>query len=476
VTADQPAVANAIGDAFETPVVLCDPVVGLRPGNEAGAGAIAEMCRELDPAMAGDPVTALQLAAEAPEDTLLVLLAGDRALSEPRPAIAALLIRDAFAQTGRTLVSVGAGWAPAAELGSDVYVIRDALPTDSIRRELIAVLLGDAGVDVSDEQMLAAIAFTRGLSRFAVEQTVSLALSKDGLDVDVLAAVWVETVNAIPGLRVLSTGRSASMDDIAGLDEHKRRATRLTNGKGRPDVVIFVDELEKALAGSSGAVADSSGASQAVLGGLLSTMEDTESIGEILVGPPGTGKSHCAKTVGAAAGVPTLQFDPGQVKGSLVGQTEQNMATFAAFVRAMGGSVYWIATSNQLETVPPEVIRRFTEGTTFVDLPQAAELQALWAMYLAKYELSDDAPDAAASDGYSGADVRNVCRTAWRDEQPLSEVMASYVPSSYAQRERIDSLRRKAAGAYRSASYPGAYRLPTADAAPAKKGRKLNIQ
>jgi len=41
-----------------------------------------------------------------------------------------------------------------------------------------------------------------------------------------------------------------------------------------PDVVVWVDEAEKSLAGSAGAVADSSGASQAVLGALLTAMAE----------------------------------------------------------------------------------------------------------------------------------------------------------------------------------------------------------
>ena len=122
----------------------------------------------------------------------------------------------------------------------------------------------------------------------------------------------------------------------------------------------------------------------------------------------------------------------------------------------------------------PDLIRRFTEGNWFVDLPQADELRALWTMYFAKYELSEDVPKAA--EGYSGADVRNVCRAAWRDELPLGEIMASYVPASFSQKERIEALRRTAAGAYRSASYAGAYKLPTTDAPSAKKGRKINLK
>jgi len=472
-TADQPAVAVAISEEFEAPVVLCDPVTGLRPGNNAGQQAIATMLDGLDPSMAGDPVTALTIAAAAPEDTVFVMLAGDRALSEPRPAVAALLLRDTFAQTGRTLVCVGSSWSPAAELGSDVYVIDDDLPDEATRREAIERLLGDSKISVEETELTAAVAYTRGLSRFAVEQTVSLSLSKSGLDVQTLSGVWREAIDRTPGLRVVSTGVSADLDDVAGLAALKAHAARLTGGKACPDVIIHVDEIEKALAGASGATADSSGASQAVLGEILKAMEDAKAEGMLLCGPPGTGKSLCAQTIGAAAGVPTIQLSPGALKGSLVGQTEEQAARAMQVIRAMGGRSYWVATSNGITTVPPELQRRFTDGIWMVDLPEGEELSALWSMYFTKHGLTDDVP--SASPGYSGADIRNVCRTAWRDEVPVAEVMASYVAASAANKEGIDALRRTAHSAYRSASYPGPYRLPSEATAAPKRGRKLNL-
>ena len=475
-TADQPAALTAIASASaEVPVVCADPVLGFRACNEAGQTAVAAMLGDLDASMASDITTALTLGVKLPEDGVLVLLAGDRALSEPRPAVAALLLRDVYASTGRTLVCLGASFSPAAELGSDVYVIDEDLPTEVERRESIVRVLSDAGKPQDAATVDQAVGYTRGLSRFAVEQTVALALSKTGLDLAVLARVWREAIDRTPGLRVESTGEG-SMDSIAGLDTLKGHATRVTGGKARPDVVVWVDELEKVLAGSAGAVADSSGASQAVLGAILTAMEQGGAEGLLMVGPPGTGKSLSATTIGAAAGVPTIQLQPGRLKGSLVGQTEEQADRAMAVLRSMGGRAYWVATSNGLGTVPPELLRRFTDGVWMVDLPGPEERQALWGMYLARFKLRDKAPPSTSDVGYAGADVRNVCRTAWRDGSTVAEVMASYVPASKANEAGIKSLRNQASGAYRSASYQGAYRIPGEEptTAPAK-GRKVNV-
>lgn len=475
-TADQPAAYRAIAEAFaDAAVVLCDPVTGMRGLNDGGLNAVAAILGDLDPSMAADAVTALELAQQAPEDTILLLLAGDRVLSEPRPAVAALLLRDSYAQTGRTLVCLGSGWQPAAELGSDVYVVDDELPDADDRRDAIRRLIDDAELSCTDDELLQAVGYTRGLSRFAVEQTVALALNGKGLAVDVLSRVWREAINRAPGLRVESTGQAATLDDVSGLGQLKSHAARLTGGKGRPDVIVWVDEIEKVLAGAAGAVADSSGASQAVLGALLEAMEQQKAEGLLMVGPPGTGKSLSATTIGAAAGVPTIQLSPGALKGGLVGQTEEQASRTMAVIRAMGGRSYWVATSNGLGSVPPELLRRFTDGIWMVDLPTAEELDALWRMYIARHELTDEPATADVCAGYTGADVRNVCRTAWRDEVPIADVMASYVPASAANRDGIEALRRQAVGAYRSASYAGAYRLPATEDK-ALKGRKLKLE
>lgn len=474
-TADQPAALATLA-ALDAPVVACDPVTGMRGANETGRAAAAAMLGDLDPSMAADTTTALTLAGQAPEDTLVVLLAGDRALAEPRPAVAALLLRDSYASTGRTLVSLGAGWTPAAELGSDVYVLDDPLPSADERRVAVTSLVEGAGLPAVPAELDAAVQYTRGLSRFACDQTVALALNGKGLRLDVLAKVWREAIDRTPGLRVEASGEGSSLEAIAGLDALKGHARRLTGGRARPDVVVWVDELEKVVAGATGAVADSSGASQAVLGAILTAMEQSQAEGLIMVGPPGTGKSLSATTIGAAAGVPTIQLQPGRLKGSLVGQTEEQSERAMRVLAAMGGKAYWVATSNGLATVPPELLRRFTDGVWMVDLPDASERAALWAMYLARFELPASQAPAPTSDvGYAGADVRNVCRTAWRDGVPVAEVMASYVPASRANQAGIESLRRQASGAYRSASYAGAYRLPAEEPTAAPAGRKLKL-
>jgi len=58
--------------------------------------------------------------------------------------------------------------------------------------------------------------------------------------------------------------------------------------------------------------------------------------GIVLVGPPGTGKSACAKALGCETDRPTLLLDPGTLLGSLVGQTEERTRQALRIVDALG--------------------------------------------------------------------------------------------------------------------------------------------
>ncbi len=46
----------------------------------------------------------------------------------------------------------------------------------------------------------------------------------------------------------------------------------------------------------------------------------------------------------------------------------------------------FIATSNSIASLPPELRRRFTLGTFFFDLPTAEERETIWRIYLKKYD------------------------------------------------------------------------------------------
>jgi hypothetical protein len=64
--------------------------------------------------------------------------------------------------------------------------------------------------------------------------------------------------------------------------------------------------------------------------------------GVLLAGPPGTGKSHCAKNIASILNLPLLQLDIASMLGSLVGESEGNVRRALKTAEAIAPCVLWI--------------------------------------------------------------------------------------------------------------------------------------
>ena len=194
--------------------------------------------------------------------------------------------------------------------------------------------------------------------------------------------------------------------------------------------------------------------------------------GMILVGPPGAGKSEYARALGHTHGVPTIMLDLGALKGSLVGQSEEQIRAAMKIIKAVAGAggAFFVATCNDLTVLPPELRRRYTRGIWYFDLPDAAERQAIWSVCLKRFGLGIDAARSFNDEGWTGAEIRNACESAWALDQPIDVAARRVVPVSVSDPQRIEKLRSLADGKFLSASYPGTYRRQRATvAAPAAR-------
>jgi hypothetical protein len=151
--------------------------------------------------------------------------------------------------------------------------------------------------------------------------------------------------------------------------------------------------------------------------------------------------------------------------------------TALATIRALAPRTFWVATCNSLreDAVPPELIRRFSSGTWMFDLPDPAEREAIWGVWRRKFEIAADdvtPPDA----GWSGANIRNCCRRAWRYNTTLAVAARRIIPAAISCKSQVEALRRAAVGNWLSASRPGAYEAPATEAAPTSAtGRAFNF-
>jgi len=143
------------------------------------------------------------------------------------------------------------------------------------------------------------------------------------------------------------------------------------------------------------------------------------------------------------------------MQSALVGSSGERLRSALKVVDAVtNGRSLWIATCNSIGALPPELRRRFTLGMFFFDLPSADERAAIWNIYLGKYGVSGEMPD---DDGWTGAEIKECCRKAYRLKFTLREASEYIIPVSRSAADQIRTLRQQASGKFISASTPGVY-------------------
>jgi SpoVK/Ycf46/Vps4 family AAA+-type ATPase len=218
--------------------------------------------------------------------------------------------------------------------------------------------------------------------------------------------------------------------------------------------------------------------------------------GMLLLGVQGCGKSLTAKAVAAAWRMPLLRLDPGSLYDKYVGESERHLRRSLTMAETLAPVVLWIdeiekgfasaatqstdgglsqrmfgtllswmqehdtpifivATSNNIQALPPELLRkgRFDE-IFFVDLPDAEARKAIFRAHLTrrKRDPADFDLDilAEAADGFSGAEIEQAVvaglYTAFADKRDIdTETLVTELgvtrPLSVTMAERITELR-----------------------------------
>jgi hypothetical protein len=480
-TSNQPDLIRRLAtDA--APEFRWDAVKGVVPLNDTAKKLLPSLLGDAQQEFTIDPVTALDIMSKAPDRACLYVVNAHRFVDDAKVATAVGNLREPYKSRGATCVLLGPSLRLPQELVTDVILLEDALPDDEQLKQIVEFTHSEAGAQKpSREGEDAAVTALRGLSSFGAEQQAFLSLrSRNGaltLDMDSLWARKTEAVNAIPGLFMeYKKGDDAGIRGLKALRGYLDRLFREENEE-RPMACLHVDEVEKALAGSGagGGPGDSSGVTQDQIGQLLQTMEEKAWDGLILVGPPGTGKSMIARSAASIYGVPYLRLDLGALKGSLVGQSEQQVRMALDTIdRASGGRLLVLATCNRMEVLPPELRRRFCSGIWYFDLPSDDERRDIWALYAGRYNVKA-AGAVPWSKGWTGAEIRNACRTAWRLGCSIDEAAKMIVPVCQSAKEEIERLRRNATGRFIDASKGEAY-LPQDEAAAASGRRRVAIE
>ncbi|MBD2512400.1 AAA family ATPase [Nostoc muscorum FACHB-395] len=177
--------------------------------------------------------------------------------------------------------------------------------------------------------------------------------------------------------------------------------------------------------------------------------------GVLLAGPPGTGKSHCAKNIASILNLPLLQLDIASLLGSLVGESEGNvkralktaeaiapcvlfidevekalsgigdtsgvsqriLGTLLTFMAECTSGVFIVATCNDPSALPSEFKRkgRF-DKSFFVDLPTEPERVQILGIHLQRFGIHLESEYleaiAASTAKFSGAELETLASEA----------------------------------------------------------------
>jgi hypothetical protein len=468
----------------ERPKLAWDAVNGIHGLNETGRAVVTALGGEAD-ATKNNIVKALVLATSLPEDAILLVHNAHKQFvsSLGSAAIQAVWnLRDLFKVNGRCLILlVPIGTDLPLELRSDVLIFEDPAPDDDTLREIVLKQIEAIETNEGDRlkggkletcrtELPMAAAAVRGTSAFQAEQLAAMSISEDGFMWDYLNSQAKKLIEQTKGL-TYERG-SERFADIGGMDGGKQWANQLFGGPAEPHVVVRVEELEKSLAGVHG---DMSGTSQDTLQVLLSAMEDHDWDGILAYGGPGSGKSLWAKALANQFNARALRLDPNACKGSLVGQSEQNIRQAIEVIRVIGGSrVLFIGSCNKLDTIPPELQRRFRSGVWYFDTPSKEQRAAIWKLHMAHYFGDEVAGwEDVDEDELVGSDIRCIVEQAWKLNTSIADARKNVICLKQRSPEILEAARVKADGRFWDVNTGEVYRRETAKPTRTKRRAKL---
>lgn len=144
------------------------------------------------------------------------------------------------------------------------------------------------------------------------------------------------------------------------------------------------------------------------------------------------------------------------------GLSRRLFGAFLTWLQEKKHDVFVVATANDLSSLPPELLRkgRFDE-IFFVDLPDDTERESIWKIHLGLRKQDSSQFDldriVSASDGFSGSEIEQAVVAALyralHQKTPLTtdlliEELTNTIPLSVTRQEEIDALRRTAVGRF----------------------------
>ncbi len=415
-----------------------------------------------------DPLAALDAVSDSREQALFVLKDYHAFISDVTVTRRLRDLTVALKTSYKTLVILSPMLKLPAELEKEIAVVDYGLPDykdlDMILEKVIQAVRDNPQIDckMSDLERDQVLKAAQGLTAMEAENVFAKSLiEKHRFDVDVILSEKEQIIRKSGILEYYPFNESPN--DVGGLNLLKDWMEKRT--------VAFTEKAREF--------------------GLPTPR------GVLLLGVQGCGKSLSAKAIGALWRLPLLRLDVGRIFGGIVGQSEENMrkairvaesvapcilwldelekgfsgtqssgisdggttsrvfGTFLTWMQDKQASAFVVATSNDVTSLPPELLRkgRFDE-IFFIDLPALEERMQIFRIHLRKRNRRPEDFDisrlAEATPGFSGAEIEAVVVEALYDAfdetsemttDSLIDAAAHTVPLSVTMRERIEELR-----------------------------------
>lgn len=380
------------------------------------------------------------------------------------------------ADVSKNVVIIAPSLVLPLELQKDITVVDFDLPTldeiKSLLNEMIEMNESSGIViDLKEDEKEVLCKAAQGLTLQEAENAFARAMvSKGQLTIKELDVILDEKCQVIKKTGILEFIKSDfNMNDVGGLENLKKWLIKRNNswlGKAQKDYNLPAPK------------------------------------GVLITGVPGCGKSLTAKAMSALWQLPLLRLDVGKIFSGLVGSSEENMRKAIQTAEAVAPSILWIdeiekgfggnggerdggtatrvfgtfltwmsektkpvfviATANNINALPSEMLRkgRFDE-IFFVDLPTKAERKVIFKLHLEKRLKGSISKDFAVTDtllnklaeiteGFVGAEIEQVVISALFEafsenrtlsEKDLYKVIKNTVPLSTTQSEQILAIR-----------------------------------
>ncbi len=439
----------------QRPTINWNIADGFVARNDEGRAALTKLSdAELKAAQSG-PHVALHLSLKLPPTTVLVFDNLHWFWGKSNVDQCLLNLREPFKSTKRCVIALVLDSKIPADLVQSVSYVDDPLPSEDLLTDKVKAIYRSAlETELADDQATDMARELRGTSPFRAEQLAAQSLTREGIDRDRLRDNARKQINDTPGLSVESSKETFS--DIGGLDAIRAYLKRYFEGPRRPTVVVRIEEIEKALAGVG---TESSGTSGDALGVLLTAMEDYHWTGILAYGVSGCGKSLVAKAAANEFGAKAIRFDLNACKGSLVGESERQIRQAMEVLKAIGGErVFFVASMNQIASLPPELRRRFAAGTWYFDVPTKEARKDIWRISAEKFGVTYDGYDA---DYLTGSDIRDIVQHSHELNCTTTEAARYHVPLCRSAPDAIEKSRKDATGRYLDANNGGPYADPS---------------